>query len=257
MPFPLETIDQLQGFFWVLMRVSILFFLLPFFGARGIPAIWKIGLSVIMAWVLTPVVPLPPSFPETLPEVVLALMTEVVMGLILAFGVRMLLSAVQLAGHFMAFQMGLAMARAMDPLSGTQGTVLSQFLYVFTILIFFSFDGHHFFIRALATSFYLVPPNTFSLNPSLATAVIHISSQMFAIGLRIAAPVMVALFLSHLCLGIVARTVPQMNILMIGFPINISLGLITFGLVLRNLTPFLADLTRKMGEVLIGLTRLM
>ena len=257
MPFPIETIEQMQGFFWVLLRVSIIYFFLPFFGTRGIPFIWKIGLSMITAIILAPVVPLGPSYPQTLPEIMLAIMGEVVMGLILAFGVRMLLNSVQLAGQFMAFQMGFAMARAMDPISGIQSTVLSQFLYLFTILIFFSLDGHHFFIRAMATSFYLVPSTTFSLNPSLSVAVIQISSQMFRIGLKIAAPIMVALFLSHLSLGIVARTVPQMNILMIGLPINITLGLIIYGLILSNLFPLLSDLTRRMGEVLIGLTRLM
>lgn len=257
MAFPLESMDQMQGFFWVLVRVSVIFFLLPLFGARGIPILWKAGFSMLIALVLTPVVPLPEIFPETVPEVVLGAISEATMGLILAFGVRMLLASVQLAGQFMSFQMGFSMARAVDPTTGTQSTSLSQFLYIFTLLVFFSIDGHHVFVRALATSFYIVPPNGFSLNPSLSYLLIKTSSQMFLIALKIAAPMMIALFLSNLCLGIVARTVPQVNILMIGFPVNICLGLIFFGLILANLSPFLIDLIKLMDEVLKKMVHMM
>jgi len=257
MPFPLESLEQMQGFFWVLIRVSIILFLMPIFGAKGVPHMWKVGLSLIIAIILTPVVPLPKSFPETTPEVILGIFSEVIMGLIMVFVVKVLFASVQLAGQFMVFQMGFGMARAMDPVTGVQSTALSQFLYLITILVFFALDGHHLFIRALATSFYSVPPNSFSLNPSLSHVLVKTSSEMFLIALKIASPVMVALFLSNLCLGIVARTVPQVNILMVGFPINIGLGLIIYGLILRNLSPFLFDLTKRIGEVLSDVIHLM
>lgn len=257
MPFPMESLEQMQGFFWVLVRVSILFFLLPLFEARGVPAMWKTGLSLIIAIIITPVVPSPKTFPVTTPEILIGLVSEAILGLILAFGVKVLLTSVQMAGQFMSFQMGFSMARAMDPQTGTQSTVLTQFLYLTTILIFFSIDGHHLFIHALARSFHLVPPNSFSLNFALPDLLINISGYMFLTGLKIAAPIMVALFLSNLCLGIVARTVPQVNILIIGFPINICLGLIIFSLIIVNLSPFLIDLIKKIGDALIGLIQLM
>ena len=257
MPFPLESLEQMQGFFWILVRVSIILFLMPIFGAKGIPHIWKVGLSLIIAIILTPVVPSPQVFPETAPEVMLGILSEMILGLILVFVVRVLFASVQLAGQFMAFQMGFAMARAMDPMTGVQSTALSQFLYLLTVLIFLAIDGHHLFIRALATSFYIVPPNSFSLNPSISHILVKTSGEMFLTALKIAAPIMVALFLSNLCLGIVARTVPQVNILMIGFSINICLGLILFGLILRNLAPFLIDLIKRMGETLFQMIHLM
>ena len=257
MPFPLESLEQMQGFFWVLVRVSIILFLLPIFGARGIPTMWKVGVSIVMAMILAPVVPMPRSFPETPPEMVLGIISEVLMGLLLAFGVRMLFAAFQTAGQFMAFQMGFAMARAMDPVTGTQSTVLSQFLYMFAVLIFFSIDGHHQFISALAASFHIVPLDSFSPNPALAQVLIKTSAQVFLVALKIAAPIMVALFLSHLCLGIVARTVPQMNILMIGLPVNLFIGLIFFGLILANVSPYLVDLFRGAAELFMAMLRLM
>jgi flagellar biosynthetic protein FliR len=257
MPIPIESFEQFQGFFWVLVRVSVLFFLLPLFGARGIPTLWKGGLSLVMAIILTPIVPAPLTFPDTVPEIVLGVVAEMFMGLIIAITIKMFFAVVEMAGHFMSFQMGFAMARAIDPQTGTQSTVLSQFIYLFTILIFLSINGHHIFIRALASSFHIVPPNSLSFDPSISAVLIKVSSNMFLIGIKIAAPLLVALFISNLCLGIVARTVPQVNILMVGFPINLCIGLILFSLVLRNVLPLLTDLTRGMGEVLIRLIHLM
>ena len=239
------------------MRVSVLFFLLPLFGARGIPTLWKAGLSMIVAIVLTPVVPPPQNFPNSIPEIILGMLAEVLMGLILAMTIKMFFAIVEMAGHFMSFQMGFSMARAIDPQTGSQSTVLTQFMYLFTILIFLSIDGHHHFIRALASSFYAVPPNGFSFDPSLSNVLIKISGNMFLVGLKIAAPILVALFLSNLCLGIIARTVPQVNILMVGFPVNLCIGLILFSILLRNISPLLVDLTNRMGEVLTRLIQLM
>jgi flagellar biosynthesis protein FliR len=257
MNLPIENIQQIQGFFWIFVRVGVLFFMLPFFGARGMPSLWKAGISLLTAVILTPVVPPPPSFPATNLEVFLGLASEALLGFVLAMGVKMLFAAVELAGQFIGFQMGFNMASAMDPQTGGQSTAMSQFLYLFTILIFFSVNGHHLFIRALASSFYKVPPNGFHLKANLVGGLIQVSSDMFLIALKMAAPIMIALFLSNLCLGIVARTVPQVNVLMIGFPLNICLGMILFALLLLNLSPFFVDLVRKMGESMMGLVQLM
>jgi flagellar biosynthetic protein FliR len=257
MPFPIETFQQLEGFFWILIRVSVLVFLLPLFGARNVPALWKAGLSFTLALVLAPVVPPPEAPPRSLPGVALGVAAEILMGIVVVFGVRILFAAVQLAGQIMSFQMGFSMVQAIDPNTGAQSTALSQFLYLFTVLLFFAMDGHHLMVRAIAASFRLAPPNALSFDPAIAEAVVRLSAHMFVLGLKVAAPIMIALFLSNLCLGIVARTVPQVNILMIGFPVNIGIGLILFGLLLRNLAPFLTDLTRETGESMMQLIRLM
>ncbi len=253
----MESFEQLQGFFWILVRVSVLFFLLPLFGARGIPSLWKAGLSMVVAIVLTPVVPPPSIFPETAPEIIIGVASEALMGLVLVTVILMFFATVQLAGQFMSFQMGFSMAQAMDPQTGVQSTVITQFLYLFTMLLFFSINGHHMFIRAMANSFYVVPPNSFSFNAAISGEIVRISSDMFLVGVRIAAPIMVSLFLSNLCLGIVARTVPQINILMVGFPINLSIGLVLFSLLLLNFFPMLEEITLSMGKSLSHLIGLM
>ncbi len=254
---PIQTFDEVQGFFWILVRVGTLFFLLPIFGARNIPSLWKAGLSFVIAIVLTPVVPPVSNFPVTAPEIILGVLSEVLMGLILATTIRIFFAASEMGGQFMSFQMGFSMAGAIDPETGTQSNVLTQFLYIFTILIFFSMDAHHLFIRILANSFYTVPPNSISFHPAIGNELIKAGASMFVLGVKIAAPILVALFLSNLCLGIIARTVPQVNILMVGFPVNLCIGLILFCFILMNIYPLIFDIKNMIGESLVRLLGLM
>jgi len=257
MTFPLESLEQMQGFFWVLMRVSIIVFLLPLFGARGVPSLWKIGLSMLIAIVLMPAVPQMSRYPETAVQVIIAFLSEALLGLILALTVNMFFTSIQMAGHFMSFQMGFSMATVMDPQSGVQNSVLTEMMYILTILLFFTMDGHHIFLRALAGSFQTAPPAGIAFDNSIAGILVKVSANMFLTGLKLAAPLVIALFLSNLCLGIVARTVPQVNILMVGFPINICIGLIFLIMTFANIVPFLSELFKDMGETLMGLIRLM
>jgi flagellar biosynthetic protein FliR len=257
MTFPIETFEQMQGFFWVLIRVSTLFFLLPLFGARNIPSLWKAGLSFVVAIILTPVVPLPASLPVSAPEIIVGILSEVLMGFILSLTIRMFLSATEMGGQFMSFQMGFSMASAVDPQTGASSNVITQFLYIFTLLLFFSMNGHHMFIKIMARSFYSVPPNSISFHTAIGNELIKAGARMFILGVKIAAPIMVALFLSNLCLGIIARTVPQVNILMVGFPINLCIGLILFSLILMNIYPLIFDLKNEIGEALMRLLGLM
>ena len=257
MPFPIESLQEVQSFFWVFLRVSILFFLLPLFGATNFPILWKIGLSAVVSVVLTPVVPAPESLPQTASEVVAGAVSEMIMGMCLGFGVRILIGSVQLAGQLIGFQMGFTMARAINPQDGSQNTTLAQLLYNFMILLFLLMDGHHLFIGAIYKSFELVPPCTFVPKAPLGELLIQVGGEMFLGALKISAPILVALFLSNLCLGIVSRTVPQLNILMVGLPLNISIGLILFGLTLSGLTPYFETLTQGMGRLLIRMLQIM
>jgi flagellar biosynthetic protein FliR len=102
MSLPIETFEQLEGFFWILVRISTLFFLMPIFGARNVPSLWKAGLSFVIAIVLTPVVPAPQNLPVTAPQIILGVISEMLMGLILAITIRMFLAATEMAGQFMS-----------------------------------------------------------------------------------------------------------------------------------------------------------
>ncbi|RLB42913.1 MAG: flagellar biosynthetic protein FliR [Deltaproteobacteria bacterium] len=256
MALPIIDPADFQTFFWALLRVSIIAFMLPFFGARGLPSLWKLGFAMVLTIAMLPAVP-KTTLPASTLGFFIVVISEVIMGFTMALGVKFILASVQLAGQFLGFQMGFNMASVMDPQTGGQSSVMSQFLYLVTVLIFFSVNGHHAFIRAIAYSFELIPPNGFSGSPALYTAIAKVSGEMFVIALKLSAPILIALFLSNLGLGIVARTVPQVNILMVGFSINIGLGLILFGIMMNNLSPFLVALIRHMAEILVKAIQLM
>ncbi len=256
MQLPMLDPIQFQTFLWVLLRVSIIVFMLPFFGARGLPTLWKVGFSMVLTIAMLPSVPRA-TLPDTTLGFFMVVASEFLIGFCLVLGVKFILASVELAGQFMGFQMGFNMASVMDPQTGGQSSVMSQFLYLITVLVFFSVNGHHAFIKAIAYSFKVIPPDGFKGSPALFITLIKASSEMFVIALKIAAPILIALFLANLGLGIVARTVPQVDILMVGFPINIGLGLILLGVTMNSLSPFFVALVRRMAEIAIRTLHLM
>ena len=256
MELPVFDPIHFQTFLWALLRVSIIAFMLPFFGARGLPTLWKIGFAMVVTIAMLPSIP-QVTLPQSTVGFLMVVASEALVGFCLVLGVKFLLASVQLAGQFMGFQMGFNMASVMDPQTGGQSSVMSQFLYLVTVLVFFSVNGHHAFIKAMAYSFRVIPPEGFSWSPALFSSLAKTSGEMFVIAIKISAPILIALFLANLGLGIVARTVPQVNILMVGFPVNIGLGLILLGITMNGLSPFLAALVRRMAEVLVKAIQLM
>lgn len=147
--------------------------------------------------------------------------------------------------------MGFAMANLIDPQSGTDTTLIAQFHYLLGLLIFLLIDGHHWFFRALSQSFYLLPPGEFHLQEGLHQYLLDLSGKMFIIAIKMVAPVMAIMILIQIALGIIARTVPQLNILINSFPLTIGLGLVFLGLSMELLLPYLKDLFEESGKGLV------
>ena len=252
------TIQQWLAFLLVLVRSAALIMTLPFLSSANLPPLAKVGLSMALAVFLFPMVNIPPgTFPGSLIGLTLLLAKEIMLGTILGLAVRMLLTAVQIMGQLVGFQMGFAVANVIDPLGGNQISVLSQFCFLVSILTMFSVGGHWWFFRALADSFKLVPPGDLHLTQGLMAQVMQAAADMFSLAIRIGAPVIAALIFSQVSMGILAKTVPQMNILIVGFPINIMVGLIFLSLTLSVLVPAMADIFRSLNGVLNNLLRAM
>lgn len=247
---------QFQTFFLILIRVSVVLFMMPLFNSRNLPARLKACLALTVSLILLPVVWLDIStFPADPFYFFFFLIQEGMIGFILGLSVRLIFGGIQLAGEIAGFQMGLAMANIVDPQSGMNITVIAEFYYLLALLIFLVIDGHHWFFRALVQSFHLLPPGGFALTEGLFQHLVHLSGKMFSIALRIVAPVMAILILTKIALGIVSRMVPQVNILISSFPLTISLGLIFSGLSMEFLWPSLKTLLNESGKGL-GMTLL-
>lgn len=241
-----------QSWLLILMRVAPVIFMMPLFHSRNIPTRVKAGLTLIISLTLLPTVKIEaaPFFSEPLSFVFLTL-SELMIGFLLGFSVRLTFASLQMAGEVAGFQMGFGMARVMDPQSGSESTVVTEFYYLIGLLLFMAVDGHHWFFNALAQSFHLLAPGEFQLREGLVQLFIRLSGRMFVLAIQIVAPIMAIMMLVQIALGIIAKMVPQVNVLMSSFPLTIGLGLIFLGLSMELFWPMLESLMRESGRGLV------
>ena len=153
--------------------------------------------------------------------------------------------------------MGLAIANVMDPLTSTQVPIISQMKNQIAMLIFLSINAHHVFLKAMVDSFRLVAPLNFQFNASLMEHIVGLAGNMFVIAVKIAAPIMAALFLTSVALGMIARTVPQMNIFIVAMPLKVIIGLVFLWFTVPYLTTFLGQIFHDLGKDIFLLLKLM
>ncbi len=243
---------QFQSLLLIITRVAPILFMMPPLSSRVVPNIAKIGLTLTVSLVLWPVVKIEaPFFPSEPFSFGFFMISEFMIGFFLGLSIRFIFAGIQLAGEYAGLQMGLAMASIIDPQSGTDSTLIAQFYYLLGLLIFLSVDGHHWIFRALVQSFHLLAPGEFYLQEGLYRHLLSLSGNMFLLAIKMAAPVMAVLILVQIVLGIVARMVPQVNVLISSFPLTISLGLIFLGLSIEFLGPYLQTLFDESGKGLV------
>jgi len=218
----MDIMPVLAKFFLIFARVSSFFFTVPVFSYRTVPAPVKIGISFCLSYIAYfAVMAEPVQFNETY---VLLLLKEIVIGLALGLLASIMFSAVQVAGGFIDFQMGFSIANVIDPQTGAQTPIMGQYLYIFAILFLLATDGHHLLIDGIYYSFRFIRPDQF-VNPfsdeNLAELAVKSFAVMFGIALQISVPIVASLFLVDVALGILARTVPQLNVFVVGLPLKI------------------------------------
>jgi flagellar biosynthetic protein FliR len=250
--------QQWSGFMLILLRVGALVITLPFFGSANIPTMSKAGFCLVLSLLLYPLAGAAAGhYPTDLWGFVPLISGEIMIGAILGFTVRLFLASVQIMGQLAGFQMGFSVANVLDPMSGTQVSVLAQFCYLMALLVMFSVGGHLVFFEALADSFRLLPVGGFTLRKALFEQLMSLTAQMFVLALRMGLPVIGALLFTQTAMGILAKTVPQMNILMVGFPITITVGLVFMSATLAVMLPVLSRLFGGLGPLLNNLLRAM
>lgn len=232
-------------FLLIFARVTSLLVVAPFFGHQTIPVQVKVGLGAFFALVLFPVLSAGTPPPDlSLFPLVMAALKEIGTGLLIGFAAGLLFAGVRAAGEIIAFDIGFSAANVFDPENGTHNPVLGEALYLFTMLIFLSINGHHFLLEALQMSYAAVPVGGATLTGAAVQGVIGLGGMLFAVAVKFAAPVMVALFLSNVALAILSRVMPQMNIFTVSFPLKIGVGL----LVLMVSAPLMVAVFRKSLE---------
>ena len=238
--------SQLLAFILVLVRVSGIIATAPVFGSSNVPSQIKVVLSLMLALILYPFIPLITVYPDRPDHYIMLIASEMLIGLVLGIIARFLFAAVEFAGTVIGFQMGLGMAMVFDPQSQEQISIVGKFENITATLIFLAMDGHLIVLQALVRSYSVLPPGGASISRPLVENLTELSASVFVIGLQIGAPLIVALFLANAIVGLLARSVPQIQVFVVGFPLTLMLGFLFlfFGM------PFFAQAVHQMFEKL-------
>jgi len=259
MNIPVITPEMASAFIMVLVRVSAMIMMVPALGETSIPATVKWGLAMLITFLLFPIVKvsMPPLTDLGLVSMIFGIAGEMLIGILIGFAARFVFAGIQLAGELMGFQMGFSVASVIDPTSGTQVSVISELQYLVSLLLFMTVNAHHLFISAIADSYQAVPPLSVYFSGALLQALVHLSRDVFVIAIKISAPVAAVLLFTNVAMGLVARTVPQMNVFMVSFPLQIAVGLLFIGLSAPIFIKVTEHLFLGLGEETRMLMRLM
>lgn len=237
------------NFLMVLARISAAVVAMPLFGARGVPPQAKIGLAALLSLIVLPLQSTPTMpLPSSLLVVASLIGSEVLVGITIGIAVMLVFQGLQMASSIVGVQMGFGMGSVLDPTTGEQISELDQFYRLVVTLVFFAVNGHLIVVQGLLHSFEVVPPGTADLSLIAGDRVIPFFASLFVVAIRIALPVMGALLLTDLAMALVGRTVPQMNILIVGFPVKIGVGLLVLVAGMPLLVAFMGSV---FGRVLI------
>lgn len=238
---------QFPAFLLVALRASGLFLTAPLFGQERIPETVRILLSVALAALVFPYVGVAPGqVPDNAILFLVMGLKEVLTGIIYGWSAMLMFEGLVLAGQFIGLQMGYAQANILNPMADVQRPLLSEIYFMMGLLIFFAMDGHHFLVVAFQKSFQAVPVGKLIFSGPILERLIYMCGQIFVVALIIAAPICGVLTLMDLILGLIARTAPQMNVLLISFSLKIYIGLLTLVLSLPFTFHFVRDLLHQL-----------
>jgi flagellar biosynthetic protein FliR len=241
-------------FLLVAARLAGLVVVSPVFGHGLVPWRVRAGLVGVLALALAPAVATaaldaPPSAWTGLGLVAI----EAAIGACLGLVAQLVLAGVQLGGHVVGLQSGFGFASLVDAGTETGASVMAQWQQLVALLAFLALDVHHTVLRALIESFRVVPVGGAALSGSVLASVVAEGAGLFAVGVRIAAPVLVVLLLVNGGLAVLARTIPQANVLAVGLPANVGVGLLVVGASLPFTIRFLVGRFDELGRVLDAL----
>ena len=243
-----QLLEWVSPILWPFLRVLALFGAMPVIAQRTVPARYRVGLAFLVTLCAQAALPPMPVVPLDSAAALLLLIQQLLIGLSMGFAVRIVFTAVELAGEMTGLQMGMNFAGFFDPASGGQTTAVSRFYGICVSWLFIVINGHLLMIAAVIQSFSAFPvgPEPFAFLRAVQPQVW--GAEIFRLGLWIAMPLIAMLMFTNLVLGIISRVAQQLQIFAIGFPITVSVGLLGILLTLPMLAvPFTSALERMLS----------
>ncbi len=245
---------QIATFLLVLARVAGIFTTGPIFGNTNVAPIVRVAIALCLTFVFLPMAKYNQIELSLLPFL-LAIVKETLVGVIMGFLASLVFVAVQMAGAFVDLVIGFGFAAVVDPMTKQNNAVIGQLQNLAATLLFLTVNGHHLMIRGLADSFAVLPLGQMSLSPETAGGIFQSFAVIFLAALKIGAPIVGAIFLTDVSLGILSRTVPQLNAFVVGFPVKLGVGLAAVFIVMPVAFVVMSGLFAGMHRDLMTLLR--
>ncbi|MDH4186142.1 MAG: flagellar biosynthetic protein FliR [Nitrospira sp.] len=254
---PLHIIlPEFHSFLIVASRTGGIVAALPMLGGRTVPPRIKLALVLMLSLVLAPSVRMPAMIDD--PTVMTAgLASELLIGFVIGMAVRLLFSALEIAGEIAGTQMGFSMAQLLDPMTSQSTPMVGQLYTLVASLVFLSLNGHMMVVSALVSSYDSIPPFGAMLAPVVGEEVLRLSQHMFVLALQLAGPVLAVVMLINILLAMLGRAVAQVNVFVLSFPLTIAGGLLVLGLALPFMVALLEREFIELHETIKGLVRAM
>jgi len=234
-----------DSFILIFVRMAGLFLVSPIFGRRNIPSYLKVGLAFLMALILVNTIKLQkPVYDASLYAFAGLILKEALVGIVIGYVSYLVFTAIYIAGQIIDMQIGFGMVNVIDPISNIQVPVTSNLYFIMCMLVFLTLNGHHDLIKALFKSYEIIPLGGAVFGKNLLGDMINIFGNTFVIGFKIAAPVVAAMLIADIALGVLSKTVPQLNIFAVGLTMKVIVGMLVMFITL--------EMFKTVMEVLIG-----
>ncbi|RKD27771.1 flagellar biosynthetic protein FliR [Caminicella sporogenes] len=239
-------------FLLIFIRISGIFLMTPLFGSNNIPNTVKIGFSLFFTYIVFPLIDFPNELViNNFTVLFIYLVLEFLNGLMFGFISLLILNSIYVAGMIVDRNIGFSIVNVISPQDESEMPVSANLYYTIAILIFLLTDSHHILIKALIQSFRTIPIGYRFYDLLLISKVTQLMRTSFIIGFKIAAPIIVTIFITNVLLGILSRSIPQMNVFIVGMPLKIFIGLLTIYIAL----PLYFKIFKNIFDILIDTIR--
>lgn len=243
-------------FFLVFVRMTGMFIVSPIFGRQNLPAYYKIGFSFFLTLIVTTTgrIAAPATSGGALEYALLAL-REFIAGACIGFIPYLMFSAIYVAGQIIDMKIGFSMVSVLDPVSNLQIPITSNFYFIICMLMFITVNAHHTMILTLCRSYDVIPLGRLNVDAEVINTLIRLFSDVFTVGIKIAAPVIFTVLLTDVALGIISKAMPHINVFMVGMPLKIIVGLLVIIVTMPAMAAILGELFRNTGAETINFMR--
>lgn len=224
-------------FIFPLTRILALLATAPVFSNAALPMNIRLAMGLAITFALATGLPAPPPIPAGSWLGLAVIGEQLLIGLMMGFALRIAFAALDVAGELIGLQMGLSFATFFDPGRGGETSVVAEFLGLLTALIFLAMNGHLLMLSLLAESFTLLPVSTTPFHAAGFSSLLTASAMMFSLGVMLALPLITALLVTNISLGVLSRVAPALNLFAVGFPVTLGLGFVVLLLSL----PYIGD----------------